>query len=196
MYLLRYYFIVGGEKFYENKFSKAASDAGFQHSRLRKMSKFIKFRKYDQSRKEIPLDFTIKEIDSGIRGTSGDSYSMWCSAYINYVVEEEVYLKNQDLGMCTEYAQIWKREEDALLTFLKEIKEKLPFVGDFCQGEYFSTLKLIYGYGEEDEPSGLGFYYSERLMKALNDLDAGLESDSEPYQTHFERIKRESSSLL
>lgn len=188
MSLLRYYFMVGGEKFDAKEFSLAAIKNGFEGGISR----------ITNNTKKLNRGFTGKIVEvkilSGITGTNGDSYASWQTALVDYAVDRDVYLAKQNLGMTTEAVQVWLREEEAVLRFLGLVKEKLPPVTDFCKGECFSLLKLIYGYDEADAPGG-GVHYSEVLMRSLCGLNAGLSTDSEPFELHFKRRKSEVSPV-
>lgn len=176
MNLLRYYFTVGGETFDAESFSLAAIKNGFEGSKTRICNTTKKLTRWSTGK--------IHEVKilSGISGTSGDSYATWETARVDYATDRDVYLRN--LGMTTEHAQVWLREEEALVKFLRLVKDRLPPVTGFCKGDCFSLLKLIYGYDEADDPGG-GHHYSEVLMRSLCDLNAGLSTDSEPFELHF-----------
>lgn len=183
MNLLRYYFQVGGEKFDANKFSLAASKNGLAQGIIQTTSNVKKLKKHGASGK---VEITEVNILTGLTGTGGDSFAHWSSAHIDYAIDRDIYLANQSLGLSTEAAQLWLKEEAALLAFLRLIKERLPQVSEFCDGEFFLLLKIIYGYDEADCPIG-GHHYSEALVKNLCDLNAGLSTDSEPFELHFSR---------
>ena len=182
MNLLRYYFEVGGEKFDAEEFSHAAIGNGFAGgiSRLRSNTKKLK-------RMSTGKDVDRK-ILSGVSGTHGDSFASWQTDLVNYAVDRESYLAKRDLGLTTEWAQIWLREEEAILKSLDLIGERLPSVASFCEGDFFLLLKLIYGYDDADAPGG-GHHYSQKLMKRLGELNAGLSTDSEPFELHFSRLQ-------
>lgn len=179
MNLLRYYFMVGGGDFDVEKFSLAALENGFEggKSRITRTTKRLTY----QNGSTIE-----RKIFSGVTGTNGDSFTTWQTALVEYATDRDIYLA--DLGLTTETMQTWLREEAEILKFLNIISDRLPHVANYCQGSYFLLLKLIYGYGEEDGPGG-GFHYSEVLMQKLCELKAGLSSDSESFEMHFNRIE-------
>lgn len=182
MNLLRYYFMVGGETFDAENFSLAAIKNGFKGGKTRIFNTTKKLTRWPTGEtREV-------KVLSGISGTSGDSYATWETARVDYETDRDIYLSKRDLGISTEYLQLWLREEEALLKFLRLVKERLPPVTDFCKGECFSLLILIYGYDEADDPGG-GHHYSEALMRSLCGLNAGLSTDSEPFESHFDRLR-------
>jgi len=183
MSLLRYYFHVGGENFDAENFALAAIKNGFEGGTSRITSNTKKLKSgLTGERMEV-------KILSGISGANGDSFSSWQTALVDYAVDREIYLAARDLGLTTEGAQVWLREEVAILGFLGLVKEKLPPVAEFCKGEFFSLLKLVYGYDEEGDPGG-GHHYSEKLMRILCELSAGISTDSEPFELHFVRLQQ------
>jgi hypothetical protein len=180
MNLLRYYFKVGGETFDVEGFSLAAIKNGFEGGRSHFINNTKKLTRWPTGEtREV-------KILSGISGTSGAGFATWGTALVEYATDRDVYL--QDLGMTSEHAQVWLREEEALVKFLRLVKDRLPRVQDFCTGECFSLLILIYGYDEADDPGG-GQHYSEVLMRSLCELNAGISTDSEPFELHFERLR-------
>lgn len=183
MNLLRYYFKVGGETFDAETFSLAAIKNGFEGGISRITNNTKKLTRWPTGKtREV-------KILSGISGASGDSYATWETARVDYATDRDVYLAKRNLGLTSERAQVWLREEEAILRFLRVVKDQLPPVADFCKGEFFLILKLVYGYDEADDP-GCGHHYSEVLMKDLCDLNAGLSTDSEPFELHFLRRQR------
>ncbi len=183
MNLLRYYFQVGGEKFDAENFSLAAVKNGLEQGTVQTTSNIKKLKRRGTNG---DVDIVEVKILPGLTGTNGDAFTHWSSAQIDYATDKDQYLANHSLGLSTDAAQLWLREESTLLSFLRLIKERLPQVSDFCDGEFFLLIKLIYGYDEADGPGG-GFHYSEVLMRSLCDLNAGLSTDSEPFELHFSR---------
>ena len=183
MNLLRYYFHVGGDKFDVERFSIATVSNGLEQGTVGTTSNIKKLK-----RRGTSGDIELVEIKilPGLTGTNGDYFTHWSSAHVDYATDKDQYIANHSLGLSTDAAQLWHKEETALLVFLHLIKERLPKVSDFCDGDFFLLLKLIYGYDEADGPGG-GFHYSEALMKNLCDLNAGLSTDSEPFELHFSR---------
>lgn len=180
MILLRCRFSVCGEHFDAENFSLAAEKNGLAGGKVRYMNNTHKLTRTSTMWAGEPLTI-YRKILSGIAGTNGDGYFDWETAAERYVVDRAGFDAKRAAGgdgMTTEWAQIWLREEEALLAFLKVIKEKLPPVADFCKGEYSLLLCPIYGYDATDSPSG-GQHYSEKLIKALCELGAGLSSDSQ-----------------
>ena len=182
MNLLRYYFEIGGEHFDVNAFSDTALKNGLPSGRIRTINN-IKL-----LTNNLTKTLSIRKIFSGIVGTDCEKYVVWSTPIVNYVTDRELYLANLDLGMTTEAAQVWLKEEIVLLEFLDALKNQLPNIEKYCSSSFFSCLKLIYGYDETDSPGG-GHHYSQSLLKKLSDLSADLSSDSESFELHFLRIK-------
>ncbi|WP_428718922.1 hypothetical protein [Undibacterium curvum] len=183
MNLLRYYFQVGGEKFDAENFSLAALKNGLEQGTVQTVSNIKKLKRRGTSGE---VEVVEVKILPGLTGANGDAFTCWSSARIDYATDKDQYIANHSFGLSTDTAQLWLREEITLLSFLRLIKERLPRVSDFCDGEFFLLMKLVYGYDEADG-SGGGFHYSEVLMKNLCELNAGLSTDSEPFELHFSR---------
>lgn len=173
MNLLRYYLMIGGEGLQIEDFSRAIAESGLPTGRITNVKK--------------PASF--KDFDSGIDGTSGGQYPLWRTPVIDYAVSRAMYLELQKKPMGSDFLQIWKREEEAIIEFLNLIIGAMPRIEDFCNGKIFILLKLIYGHTGEGEKSD-GFLYSHKLLKLLSDLGAGIEIDHELIDVHFDRVEK------
>ena len=184
MNLLRYYFLVGGENFDAEKFASAAEKSGFSDGVTRTSSTTKRLQRSPTDRG------TDVQIFSGVSGTNGAEFATWQTALEEYEIDKEAYLSKQRLGMTTESAQLWLQEETAIVKFLGSLNERLPSVTDFCAGDFFLLLKLVYGYDEREPAVTNNFHCSEALVKVLAELKAGVSTDSEPFELHFIRLQR------
>lgn len=153
MKLLRFYVEVGGEEFDAESFALAADGKGLDGaiSSISNNSKMLK-RWGEDAQVSIKLAGSEQPaIHGGVR--------QWCTGLLECATEPE------------ENSPAWQAEEAQLLDFLEQVKYKLPAVGDFCDGEYFILLRLIYA------TSGAGLHYSETLMRSLTEINAGLTID-------------------
>lgn len=153
MKLLRFYIEVGGEEFDADRFSMAADDKKLDGaiSRISNNSKTLKLWGED-------AQVTISLAGGGQAANNGGP-RQWCTGLVEYAAEAGTNLP------------AWLAEEAQLLDFLEQVKYKLPAVGDFCDGEYFILLRLVYA------TSGAGLHYSETLMRSLTEINAGLTID-------------------
>lgn len=136
MNLLRFLLQAGGEGFRAVEFSSAALGAGIPTGTV------VHIRK--------PQCGLAR--DSGLPGTGGDAFLLWRSAKVDYAISRQQYRAQQVFG-APEFLQSWKREEEAILHYLGGMAERLPRVSDYCDGDSFLLLKLIYG---EEEEGGAG----------------------------------------
>lgn len=153
MKLLRFYVEVGGEEFNADKFALAADDKGLDGaiSRISNNSKTLK-RWGEDAQVSIKLAGAEQPASRG-------GARQWCTGLLESAAEAEANLP------------AWQAEEAQLLDFLEQVKYKLPAVAEFCDGEYFILLRLIYA------TSGAGLHYSETLMRSLAEINAGLTID-------------------
>ena len=154
MKLLRFYFEVGGEDFDAAGFAQAAdeNDLDGAVSGINNNSKLLKRWGLDE---QVALNISAEGTELN---TSGGK--QWCSGLLEC-----------DAGSTQVCTALWLAEESQLLEFIEQIKNKLPLVSNFCDGEYFMLLRLIY------ETRGGGLHYSETLMRSLAELNAGLSID-------------------
>lgn len=158
MKLLRFYVEVGGEEFDADRFALAADDKGLDGavSRICNNSKTLK-RWGEDASVTISLAGAEQPASSGTHGGP----RQWCTGLVENAADAEA----------EENLPAWLAEEAQLLGFIEQIKYKLPAVTDFCDGEYFILLRLIYA------TSGAGLHYSETLMRNLTEINAGLTID-------------------
>jgi len=152
MKLLHFYVEVGGEEFDADSFALAAEDKGLDGaiSSIGNNSKTLK-RWGEDARVTINLAGAEQPSNNG-------GARQWCTGLV-------------DAADMQSSIPSWLAEEAQLLDFIEQIKYKLPAVGDFCDGEYFILLRLIYA------TSGAGLHYSETLVRSLTELNAGLTMD-------------------
>ncbi|MFZ6680063.1 MULTISPECIES: hypothetical protein [unclassified Undibacterium] len=153
MKLLRFYVEVGGEEFDADSFALAADNKGLDGavSRISNNSKTLK-RWGEDAQVTIHLAGPAQpDSNSGAR--------QWCTGLLECASESETNLP------------AWLAEEAQLLDFLEQVKYKLPAVADYCDGEYFILLRLVYA------TSGAGLHYSETLVRNLTEINAGLTID-------------------
>ncbi|MFZ6779773.1 hypothetical protein ACO0LD_23320 [Undibacterium sp. Ji83W] len=158
MKLLRFYIEVGGEEFDADRFALAADDKGLDGavSRISNNRKTLK-RWGEDAQVTISLAGAEQPASSGPHGGP----RQWCTGLVENAADAET-----EANLPT-----WLAEEAQLLGFIEQIKYKLPAVTDFCDGEYFILLRLIYA------TSGAGLHYSETLMRSLTKINAGLTID-------------------
>lgn len=178
MNLLRYYLMIGGEGLRIEDFSRAIAGSGLPAGKITNVKK----------------PAFIKDFDSGIDGTSGGEYPLWRTPVVDYAVSRVVYLELQKKPMSSDFLQIWKREEEAIVEFLNLIRGAMPRIEEFCNGKIFILLKLIYGCTEDGGKSD-GFLYSHKLLELLSDLGAGIEIDHELIDVHFDRVEKYSNGV-
>ncbi|MDR2690560.1 MAG: hypothetical protein LBB76_12510 [Azoarcus sp.] len=175
MSLLRFYLIIGGAGFDAEKFSVAAKKNGVATGRIR----------YTKNR-----EITLKDsngvhqkikIECGLSGTDGDGYFTWKTNTVEYITDEMTYFRQRELSD-KEYARLWLQEERAILAFLEELRDRLPHVSNYSNGDYFIKFKAIYG---DWCPT-----YSVRVIKVLSEIGAGIEIDTESPSLHLKRIKQ------
>jgi hypothetical protein len=159
MNLIRYYFSVGGVGFDIAGYQKAADLAG-------------------SSAKSV-----VSRVDSGIIGAVGEVYGIWSTPRYHYISSIKQF-KAQALLDRNEYSKLWMLEEAAVIDFLQRIVEKLPKAEKFCNGRYFTLLKMIYGH-DEGSTGISGAYLSSRLICRVAALNADLEIDSESIGLQF-----------
>jgi hypothetical protein len=182
MSLLRFNITIGGEKFDSKSYDLAAKKNGLLHGKISSHNNVKKF--FHPSTGEI----IYRKFRSGITGTDGDKYETWSSAYVEYEINREDFLKRYKGGSDRDYYVLgWLREEHAVIEFLEGMKEKMPPIFDFCKGDYFIFVNLIYGY-EDGDCAGGGIHYSENLIKLLSKMNAGISTDSEDFEIHFGRL--------
>lgn len=126
-------------------------------------------------------------VESGAPGTFGDGYFVWQSETVGYAVDEIEFLQKSCLAMGSKYSQLWMDEEERMIEFLAPFKQGMPSVANYCAGDFFVIFKVIYACSEEGGCICSG--YSNQLIKILAEIGAGIESDCEPYQVHFSRIR-------
>ncbi|WP_375574326.1 hypothetical protein [Paracidovorax oryzae] len=177
MNLLRFLLHAGGEGFRAVEFSSAAVSAGIPMGAVAHIRK--------------PQCGPAR--DSGLPGTGGDAFLLWRSAKVDYAMSMQQYRAQQVFG-APEFLQSWKREEEAILDYLGWMAERLPRVCDYCDGDSFLLLKLIYGEEEEGGAGTTGWLYSAALMQMLARMGAGLEADQELVDVHFARVESGASS--
>lgn len=177
MNLLRFLLQAGGEGFRATEFSSAAVSAGIPIGTVAHVRK-------------PPVTPTM---DSGLPGTGNDDFMLWRSARVDYAVSRQQYRAQQAFGT-PEFLQSWKREEEAILHYLGGMADRLPRVSDYCDGDSFLLLKLIYGEEEEGGAGTTGWLYSAALMQMLACMGAGMEADQELVDVHFARLESGSSS--
>ncbi|MCH8620290.1 hypothetical protein [Undibacterium sp. TS12] len=153
MKLLRFYFEVGGEEFDADGFALAAdeNDLDGAVSSISNNSKTLK--RWGQD-----AHVTISLAGAG-QSAGSAGLRQWCSGLMECTADDSSGLPS------------WMTEEAQLLDFIERIRGKLPAVAQFCDGEYFMLLRLIYA------GSGVGLHYSETLMRSLAELNAGLSID-------------------
>lgn len=172
MNLLRFLLQAGGEGFRAVEFSSAAVSAGIPMGAVAHIRK--------------PQCGPAR--DSGLPGTGGDAFLLWRSARVDYAMSMQQYRAQQVFG-APEFLQSWKREEETILRYLGWMAERLPRVCDYCDGDSFLLLKLIYGEEEEGGAGTTGWLYSAALMQMLARMGAGLEADQELVDVHFARVE-------
>lgn len=180
MKLLRFYFLIGGIDFQASKYSENLMKKGMDGG----VVKYLKNRKIPSRSGQG----VVHIVESGLPGASGDGYNAWMSEVINYEVDENVYLNKSISSMgWSNYAKIWKSEEDVICEFLINLAKNLEPVENYCEGEYFSLLKLMYG---DDNGGGIkGFLFSNRMIECLFELGAGVEADVVDELMHFSKLK-------
>ncbi len=162
MKLLRFYFEVGGESFDAASFALAAdeNDLDGAVSTISNNSKTLKRWGRDE---HVSVHLATAHVATDAE-VADSAVSQWCSGLLELDAGTESTPSNSPQ---------WLAEESQLLDFIEQIKCKLPPVADFCDGEYFMLLRLIYA------APGVGLHYSETLMRSLAELNAGLSIDCE-----------------
>lgn len=177
MNLLRYYLMVGGERLDASAYAAACEDNKIQTGKLR----------YVKNPKTKNHEGVSVLIESGVPGTFGDGYSVWQSETVNYALDENEFLRQSSMPMTSEYSQLWKGEENAMMNFLLPFKTRMPDVSSYCAGDYFIIFKIIYGSFDEGGCAFPG--YSRSIINILAEIGAGIESDCESYRIHFSRLR-------
>jgi hypothetical protein len=167
--------MIGGASFDAERFSVDAKEAGIATGRIR----------YAKNR-----EITLKDsngvpqkirIEIGLPGTDGDGYFTWKTNLVEYAADEAAYFKKHESPMGREYARLWLQEENAILAFLEELRDRLPHVNNYTKGDYFIKFKAIY--------ADCCPMYSVRVVNLLSEIGAGIETDTESPDVHFNRIK-------
>ena len=177
MNLLRYYLMVGGASFDANAYAVACKNNSIQTGKVG----------YIKNPKIKNREGASVFIESGVPGTFGDGYFTWQSEIVNFAVEENEFRRQSSMPMGSDYSQLWMNEEKAMIKFLLPFKNGMPNVANYCMGDYFVIFKVIYG--SFDEGGCVCSGYSRSVVSILGAIGAGIESDCEPYQIHFSRLK-------
>jgi hypothetical protein len=171
--------MIGGAGFDADKFSVVAKKAGIATGRIR----YVKNREIE-SNDSNGVSRKIR-VESGFPGTDGDGYFLWATNLVDYATDEALYFRQLEFPMGREYARLWLQEENAILAFLEELRDRLPCVCNYSKGDYFILFKAIYG----DLPPVCPMF-SVRVVKVLSEIGAGIDTDTESPDIHFNRIKQ------
>lgn len=181
MNLLRFFIIIGGAKFDAKNYDLAAKAGGLSAGETR----------YGKNPRAL-IRLPVKEsrlIESGYPGTYGDGYFTWKSETVNYAASEDVFKKQRELSLELMHTHLDALEEAAIIEFLSEMKNKMPSVSDYCAGDYFVTFAATYGCYDDDDSRCICSGYSKEIVKLLDQIGAGCEFWSEPYEMYFSRLR-------
>ncbi len=119
----------------------------------------------------------IDRSNSKLPGIKNGKYFFWRTQPVYFSKNSEAYSANNEFFTNGCASPVWLLENQAIMEFLTRIKPKLPIIANYCDGEFFFLLKLMY---KEDEDNNRPPYpfYSSNLIKMLGEMGLGIDSDT------------------
>ncbi len=176
MNLLRFYLTVGATEFRAEDFSIDSEKMGLSQS----------------SFKSINL-----KVNPRFPGVKKENFLSWKAETIYFSKSEEDFASRNAISKSVDdnFAPDWAIENNAVIEYVIRTTAQMPAIKDYCDGDYFFFIKLIYSEDEDGNPPPCPIYSSE-LIKILGERGIGIESDTEPAGMQFSYIKKYPEVLI